>query len=243
MDYPGQDNVVPPPERGQLRHPPQRYGTSVRGLPLEVYGPADPPAELLIMSTMHGDECDGTVVLSEALRSVRPEDIRHPVVLCANPDGTMRGTRGNANGVDLNRNLPTQNWSAEPTHYRSHGQEERVIQLSPGASAGSEPETRALIQLIGRVRPRAVVTLHGPLGCVEDPEGKPLARWVAEQTKLPRVESVGYETPGSFGSWCKEQGINVVTWEFPNQPIAAILASHAPVLRRLITGQGLPEGW
>lgn len=241
MYYQGQKNVIPLAEMGRLRHQPQRYGTSVNGLPLEVYGPADRPADILIMTTMHGDECDGTVVLSEALRSVKPEDLHNPVILCANPDGTLRGTRCNANGVDLNRNLPTANWSPEPTLYRGHGQKAHAIELSTGSSGGSEPETQALVALLERIQPRAVVTLHGPLGCVEDPEGKPLAQWIADQTNLPLVESVGYETPGSFGSWTKEHGINVCTWEFPAEPIAAIIASHAPVLRRLITGEGLPE--
>lgn len=242
MRYPGQKNVVPLAKQGLLRHKPERYGTSVRGLPLEVYGPTQGPVDILIMTTMHGDECDGTVVLSEALRTVEPKDVKNPVILSVNPDGTLHGTRGNANGVDLNRNLPTATWSPGTLMYRGHGQQERGIELSTGTAPGSEPETQALLALLQKLQPNAVVSLHGPIGCVEDPEHKPLAKWIAEETGLPQVENVGYETPGSFGTWCSENGINIITWEFPVEPITEILDKSAPVLRRLITGEGLPEG-
>jgi protein MpaA len=240
MDYGTQKNVVPLAQRGPLRHLPQRYGSTACGLPLEVYGPADEPADILIMAAMHGDECETTVVLSEALRSVTPGDLKNPVILSANPDGALRGTRCNTNGVDLNRNLPTTNWSPEAVLYRGHGQEQQAIELGTGAGPASEPETRALLELLERLRPRAVVSLHAPLGCIEDPEHKPLARWIADQVGLPQVADVGYETPGSFGTWSLEQGINIITWELPAEPITGLIASHAPVLRRLITGNGLP---
>ncbi|MEM6334594.1 MAG: murein tripeptide amidase MpaA [Planctomycetota bacterium] len=241
MRYESQQNLVPLAKRGPMNHTPQRYGTSVRGLPLEVYGPADQPADILIITTMHGDESDGTVVLSEAMRTVDPQDFKHPVVLCVNPDGTLQGTRCNANGVDLNRNLPTANWSAQSLLYRGHGQRERAIELSTGSSPGSEPENKALLELIARVQPKTIVSLHGPIGCVEDPEFTPLAKWVAQETGLPLVENIGYETPGSFGTWCAEHNIHIITWEFPVEPITQIIDSHAPVLRRLITGHDLPE--
>ena len=240
MDYGTQKNVVPLADRGRLRHTPQPYGSSVNGLPLEVYGPVDGTADILIMAAVHGDECDTTVVLSEALRSVAPGAIRNPVILGVNPDGILRGTRCNANGVDLNRNLPTANWSPDSVLYRGHGQEHQEIVLGTGTAPASEPETRALLELVGRLQPRAVVSLHAPLGCVEDPEHKPLARWIADQVRLPQVADVGYETPGSFGTWSLEQGINIITWELPAEPITELIASHAPVLRRLITGEGLP---
>ena len=65
--------------------------------------------------------------------------------------------------------------------------------------------------------------------------------WIADRVGLPQVADVGYETPGSFGTWSLEQGINIITWELPLEPISDLIASHAPVLRRLITGERLPE--
>lgn len=241
MDFETQKNMVPLPKRGVINHKPRVYGSSVKGIPLEVFGPVDGPTDILLMAAMHGDEGESTVVLSEALRSVRSSDVKHPVILSVNPDGILYGTRCNARGVDLNRNWPTVNWSPDTVLYRGHGQEIREIELSPGSLAASEPETSALQELVQRVRPRTIISLHAPLGCVEDPETKPLARWIADRVGLPLVPDVGYMTPGSFGTWCAEQGINIITWELPLEPISDLIASHAPVLRRLITGERLPE--
>ena len=236
MDNETANRSVPLRERGTVRHAAQVYGHSAQGLPLEVYGPRSGPVDVLVMAAMHGDECDTTVVLSEALRAVREEDLANPVILSVNPDGALRGTRGSARGVDLNRNWPTANWAGEPLLYRGHGRETREIELGTGREAGSEPETRHLLDLVQALRPKAVVSLHAPLGCVEDPAGGPLAAWIAEAVGLPLVPDVGYETPGSFGTWAAEQGIGIITWELPAEPLPAIMASHAPVLFRILRG-------
>lgn len=239
MDKKTQSKLVPRPRRGILRHPPRDYGSSILGTPLQVYGPENGRVDILIMAAMHGDECDTTVVLSEALRSVPEDCVNNPVILSVNPDGALRGTRCNAAGVDLNRNWPTANWSADPVYYRGHGQERQEIELSTGSSAASESETRALLGLVQKLRPRAVVSLHAPLACIEDPDGRPLGRWIAEQVHLPLVPDVGYATPGSFGTWCVEQGINIITWELPAESLPDLMASHVPVLCKLIMGEYL----
>ena len=233
---------VPRAQRGVVRHAPRRYGRSAHGAALNVFGPANGPVDLLIMAAMHGDESETTVVLSEALRSVPEAHLATPVILNVNPDGTVLGTRANARGVDLNRNWPTANWSAEPVHYKAHGETARDIELSPGAQPASEPETRALLDLVRELRPATIVSLHAPLGCVEDPGQGPLARWIGREVGLPLVPDVGYLTPGSFGTWSAEQGIDIITWELPPEPITALLASHAPVLRRLLTGDYPHDG-
>lgn len=237
MEDETRDFLVPLAERGELRHHSQSYGRSALDIPLQVYGPVEDSAEILLMASVHGDESDTTVVLSDALRSIRPDAMKNPAVLCVNPDGVLRGTRCNARGVDLNRNLPTANWSPQPLRYRGHGQEKQEIVLGTGSGPASEPETRALLELIERLRPSAVVSLHAPLACVEDPRGTPLAGWIAQESGLPLVPDVGYETPGSFGTWCAEQGITIVTWELPAEPLPTLLASHVPVLQKLLTGR------
>jgi len=231
-----ENGLVPRALRGVVRHRPRPYGRSVHGTALTVFGPAAGPVDLLVMASMHGDECETTVVLSEALRCVREQALATPVILNVNPDGTALGTRCNARGVDLNRNWPTRNWTPETVFYKAHGETVRDIELSPGPAPASEPETQALRDLVAALRPAAIVSLHAPLGCVEDPDRKPLAQWIAREAGLPLVPDVGYLTPGSLGTWAVEQGINIITWELPPEPIPALLASHAPVLRRLLTG-------
>jgi protein MpaA len=235
------DRLIPREHRGTLALEPRVYGRSARGVALESYGAQLGPVDILLLASMHGDESDTTVVLSEALRAVRPEAVRNPVVLSVNPDGVLRGTRCNARGVDLNRNLPTANWSANPVYYRGHGRKKQDMRLGTGEFAGSEPETQALTDLVDRLQPRVVVSLHAPLACVEDPQCGALARWIADGVGLPLVADVGYATPGSFGTWCGEKGIDIITWELPAEPLPAILASHVPVLQKLIMGD-YPSG-
>ena len=232
---------MPRARRGTIHHECWSFGRSVLGSPLQGFGPDNGPVDILIMAAMHGDESDTTVVLSEALRTVVPGDMRNPVVLCVNPDGAQQGTRCNANGVDLNRNLPTRDWSPGTVRYRGHGEDTQEIELSPGSQPASEPESQALLSLIERLAPRNIVSLHAPLACIEDPEGGALAQWSADEVGLPMVPSVGYPTPGSFGSWCSENGIGILTWELPAEPLPDLIASHKSVLHRLITGDYPPD--
>jgi protein MpaA len=112
-------------ERGVIRHASSVYGTSVEGIPLTVYLPDSGTAKIVILAAIHGDEAETTVVVSEALRCLSRGDLRAAAILCGNPDGLQRGTRGNARGVDLNRNFPTSNWSPDPVCYKSRASDAR----------------------------------------------------------------------------------------------------------------------
>jgi protein MpaA len=108
--------------------------------------------------------------------------------------------------------------------------------LSPGDAPASEPETRALIALVERLAPEAVIALHAPLACIDDPNDSPLGRRLAERTGLPLVRDVGYPTPGSFGSWGADHGVQVVTYEFPLAATEVLMRDHVPVLVELLAG-------
>ncbi len=74
------------------------------------------------------------------------------IIPCLNPDGRAMAIAGNyyykanANGVDLNSNFPT-NWS-----YKSDG--------SAGTEAGSEPETKAVLSILGKYRFELCIDCH-----------------------------------------------------------------------------------
>jgi protein MpaA len=228
-------NLVERRDRGVLRHAPTSYGMSVEGRPLEVYGPGD--AAVLVLAAIHGDESETTVVVSEAMRCLPEADLSAAVILCGNPDGLQRGTRGNARGVDLNRNFPTSNWNAGPVFYKSRANDPRDIALSPGPAPVSEPETAALIALIDRMKPRAVVSLHSALACVDDSGASHLGRQLADRCSLPFLTEIGYPTPGSMGTWAGERGLNLVTIELEDASLYALKDHWVPIVLDLLTGR------
>jgi protein MpaA len=229
-------------DRGLIRHASSSYGTSLEGAPLTVYLPETGSAEIVILASIHGDEAETTVVVSEALRCVPRGDLNVAVILCANPDGMLRGTRGNSRGVDLNRNFPTSNWSPDPVFYKTRANDARDIALSPGAEPASEPETRALLSLLKRLNPRAIVSLHSALACVDDAGASHLGRQLAARCSLPFLTEIGYPTPGSMGTWAGEQGVNLVTLELEDASLYDLKDRHVPILIDLMTGRIELEG-
>lgn len=203
-----------PETRGVLRLSSESYGTSVLGTPLR-YFPCRKACHVLVVAAIHGEEPETTFLLSRAMRAFDCNFEHVAFVLCANPDGVTLGTRGNANGVDLNRNFSTSNWAYAPVGSRSILEAPRDTFLSAGDCAGSEPETQALVQLVERLNPYSVITMHSPIGCVDSPRCSKLVLNLQQTFGLPWVADIGYKTPGSFGTWCEERGFECVTLELP----------------------------
>ena len=187
-------------------------GVSVGGRPIEAFDVAGTEAAeglgALVFGAIHGDE-PGSAELCrrfvDGLRA-RPPRYRTIVIPVANPDGLAAGRKNNARDVDLNRNFAARNW------VRAHDQG-----YDPGPTPASEPETVALVALIERWQPRALVAVHQPFRCVNwDGSGQGLADGMAARCGYPSVASVGYPTPGSFGSrYGVDDGRCVVTLELP----------------------------
>ncbi|MES2205577.1 MAG: murein tripeptide amidase MpaA [Pseudomonadota bacterium] len=225
---------VPKAQRGQVISSPVTYGTSVLGMPLEVFMPTGIEHPVLIMAAHHGDEPETTALLSAALRSIPAALLKCAVILAANPDGLARGTRGNARGVDLNRNFPTQNWQSDPVLHCWYDDEPKSVELSTGKAPGSEPETQALLELIRSISPKAVISLHSRLACVDDPDTTLLGQWLAQETALPLVPNIGYPTPGSFGTWAAENVLPLITFELPDKSIITLRRTLCSVFETLL---------
>ena len=229
----------------QQRGPESSLGTSVDGNDIKAFHFGTGANEVLFVGGVHGSDAPSTAAVAQELvaylsdnPSVVPADVTVTVIPNLNPDGSaLSGTAGrfNANDVDLNRNFPTSDWQSEPVLHRATLDAPGEVALSPGTSPGSEPETQALIGLIRELEPEAVVALHSPLACVDDPNDSELGQWLAVRSGLPLVPDVGYPTPGSFGTWGAEQGLPVVTYEFGLITPDEAVREQVPVLVELLT--------
>ena len=146
---------------------------SVLGKPIPVVEFGDPGAtnSTLVVSMVHGDE---NTPLFLALRLARhlvqdearlkAASIRVVIAPLVNPDGFFRGTRTrtNAHKVDLNRNLPTKDWAGLAlrmwkTRFGSNARR------FPGSQPASEPETAFQTELVERIAPQKILSIHAPL--------------------------------------------------------------------------------
>lgn len=188
-------------------------GTSVLGHPIEgvhftppSYAQPRPPA--VLFGAMHGDEPAAQLVLEMLADELieRPPGRDAWIIPCLNPDGTMVGTRNNANDVDLNRNFATADWGSN-----------RRPGYNPGLAAEDQPETKAIVELIERASATRLIAVHATYRMVNwDGTGEQLAVEMSERCGYPAERDMGYPTPGSFGTkYGVERGLEVITLELP----------------------------
>ena len=190
------------------------------------------------MAGIHGEEPETTFLLSRALRAFDDNFDSVAFILCANPDGVTLGTRGNANGVDLNRNFDTQNFSTEKVGSRSILEAPRDTLLSPGREAGSELETQALVALIEKLSPSSILSVHAPIGCIDAPHKTKLVEDLMATFNLPWRPDIGYKTPGSLGTWCGERNIECVTLELPRMSLEQLFDRYGIAFAEFLHGVG-----
>lgn len=132
---------------------------------------------------------------------------------CLNPDGLQLNRRTNANNVDINRNFPTKNWGNNEGDNATCDDE--TTNYFGGKSAGGEIETKFLIDTINKYTPSLVMTIHAPYKVVNyDGPAKGIAEKISDIIKYPVEASIGYPTPGSFGTWAGvERNIPTITLE------------------------------
>lgn len=203
---------------------------SVAGVPLMIreFPPIDgktPLGRVLVIGGTHGDELTSVSVTFrwvEKLNKFHSGLFHWHIIPSMNPDGLLKrgAERTNHNGVDLNRNMPSDDWAKNALSYWQHksGKDPRKY---PGLSSNSEPETQWLVDEIEQFKPDAIIAVHAPYGVV-DFDAQKLNAAPKSLGKL-HLNLLG-TYPGSLGNYA---GINlnvpVITlelphaWEMPSQ--------------------------
>jgi murein peptide amidase A len=207
-------------------------GYSVQGRPITAVlkGASEAPLEVLVFGEIHGNEAAGVRVARQLLASPAPRNTALRIVPALNPDGLAAKTRGNAHGVDLNRNFPY-DWAS----------------LSGGEYSGtgglSEPESRAAWRLIRRTQPDVTIWFHQPFGIVDRPPGDAAAaRRFSQLVGMPLVRLPG-RYPGSASRWQNHTypGSTAFVVELPTFVSAALVRRSARAVLRLAAEYASPE--
>lgn len=197
-----------PSSSGHFIKTPQRFAVQTLGYsndkrPIDLYLGGTGTDTILILATIHGDEQAGTPLVHKLMDNLRQRsdllsNKRILVIPVANPDGVVRNIRGNAYGIDLNRNFPAENRENNATN---------------GFLALCEPESKILYNLLEEYKPDRIVSIHQPLVCIDyDGPAEALAYHMAAYCPLP-VNKLGAR-PGSFGAYAGEMlSIPIITLE------------------------------
>jgi murein peptide amidase A len=207
-------------------------GRSVQGRAILLVrrGPSDADVRMLVFGDIHGTETAGMRIARGLLARGAPQGAELLVVPTINPDGVAARTRGNAHGVDLNRNFPF-DWRP----------------LSGGEYSGprplSEPESRAARRLILRTKPDVTIWFHQPFGLVDRPRGNPFAaRRFSHLIGLPLVRLPG-RYPGSASRWQTDRLPHSTAFvaELPRRVPVALVRRGVAAVRALASELASPR--
>ena len=206
------------------------FGTSSKGLPIISYTFGKKGPVLLILAGVHGDEPEGNYIALGLLQkwiNSFPYKLQITLIPCFNIEGSLTAQRTNGNKVDLNRNLPTQNWSPEFQKKRYH----------PGKTTCSETENKALVKWIQNNPVKLIISLHSwnPMINING-DCQPEADIMKEITGYQVKGYIGYPTPGSLGDYCGlERNIPVITYEAQKEgSIEEAFTKHIPAIEKAL---------
>lgn len=201
----------------------QTIGYSVQHRPITLTVVGNPAAakRTLFIGAIHGNERAG-VAITNALRVSRPPaGVAYFVISLPNPDGAAHNTRGNARGVDLNRNFPGWRWAPRGTYYS-------------GTGALSEPESRVLYNAVRSIRPTAFVTYHQHMNIIDYCGGNKAAEATyARQVGERFTQTTRY--PGSMATWLHNTygAMTVMTVELPSYVSSYTVNRHIAAAKYL----------
>jgi len=196
---------------------------SVKGFPILMreFAPiGNTPARgrILLIGGTHGDELTSVSVTFKWIEKLNKHHsglFHWHIAPLMNPDGVLKksASRTNHNGVDLNRNMPSDDWRRNALSYwesRSGKNPRRY----PGAEAASEPETQWLIDEINSFKPDAIISVHAPYGVVDF--DSLLLNTAPKSLGKLHLNLLG-TYPGSLGNYAGiNRNIPVITLELPH---------------------------
>jgi len=176
-------------------------------------------AKVLLIGGIHGDEYSSVSIVYKWLKILERYHsgrFHWRIIPILNPDGMLRkkSQRMNANGVDLNRNFPTEGWLEKSRHYwvkRTYKNPRRY----PGPTALSESESKWLVKQIDEFKPDVIVSVHAPHGILDfDGPREPPKRFGRLHLRLLGTY------PGSLGHYAGvERDIPIITIELASAGI------------------------
>ncbi len=202
------------------------FGYTSDGLSIPAYRFGEKGPEILLIGGVHGDETEGIQAANGLLQAFSlsfPYRLRVTLIPIFNLDGALQCTRKNGRKIDLNRNLPTQDWTPEVAQDK----------YNPGPSANSEPENQALVEHIKANTPRFIISLHSWKPMLNtNGDCKAVAEKIASYTNYIITDDIGYPTPGSLGTYTGlERNIPTITYEFERLLAPEkILKVHVPAI-------------
>lgn len=205
-----------PPRLSPVGSPPTEFGaegsevigTSVQGRPIRSLTLGQGQRKVLFVGGIHGDETEGAYTTTQLpiafTHTALVDSVTLTIVEDTNPDGRAAGTRDNANGVDVNRNFPASNFDGSDP--------------KSGRSPLSQPEARALHDLINRVKPNLVIVMHSWVGRqfvnFDGPASAIAERFAATSGWTVEESNSFAPTPGSLGSFVgRDCGTPILTIE------------------------------
>jgi protein MpaA len=199
-------------------------GESLEGHPIQVFKTdIKAPKYLYLLAGVHGDEVEGVYVLKELFTWLKNEhslkDMPMIVIPILNVDGYRAQTRVNAHHVDLNRNLPTNDWTGEQTQPK----------YNPGPKPLSEPENQFLVKLLDKYKPGMIISFHTWKPILNfNGNCKDIAEFMNGFNNYEMAGDIGYPTPGSLGTFGVEKYKSpVLTFECPE------LKTHRESLKQI----------
>jgi len=206
-------------------------------LPLMAYDIVAKPEEgerplplVWLIGGVHGNEPEGVVCvwrcLSKALEFFPFKNFKLRIIPQFNPEGLLSGSRLNSNQVDLNRNLPTKDWTKEAFSPK----------YPPGDFANSEPENQALVKSLDENSSEFIFSIHSFDKYLMNINGdcEWLAKKMQELNEYPIEKSMGYPTPGCLGTYAGlERGIPTITYEIQRGlDLESIVKIHSSAIWR-----------